>query len=253
MFDILRLCQQSEIMKWMRLCYVVLLTGVGVLHAQNTPPVASPLNSPADRKLNDVLITGDRNKLMGKNEESIQAYKSALEMVYNEPDLNRREEEVLQRFPPVYIAAKKPAEAVKVSARILGLHKKDCLPGAPGVEKCADAQYGLGLSLMHAGDFPRALEELAASASNFGKVPMEGDETERMTKIQHRGDAENLWAAALLSAGYKDKAIEAFRKAIASLSTVANNQNIDANIRTGAQNSLKDAQASLDLVLKSGK
>src|SRR5690242_12553532 len=91
MFDILRLCQQSEIIKAMRVLCVVLLAGVGVfLHAQNAPPMSSPLKSPADQKLNDVLIAGDRNKLLGKNEEALQAYRMALEMVESEPDLSRR-------------------------------------------------------------------------------------------------------------------------------------------------------------------
>src|SRR5262249_25024145 len=100
-------------MKGMRLCCIVLVTGISVfLQAQTSSPVASPVMTPADARLNDVLIVGDRNKLLAKNGEALQAYRTALEMVESEPDLNRREEEVLQRFPPVYIAAKKPAEAV---------------------------------------------------------------------------------------------------------------------------------------------
>jgi hypothetical protein len=104
--------------------------------------------------------------------------------------------------------------------------------------------------MMHAGDFAGAVKQLNASVANFAKIGLEGDEIFRMTKLKQRGDAEALAAAALFRAGQKPQAVAAFRKAVATLSTVANNPKIDPGTRGSAQTSLKDAQASLVLLEK---
>ena len=57
-------------------------------------------------------------------------------------------------------------------------------------------------------------------------------------------------AAALFRTGQKAQAIAAFRKAIATLSTVANNEKLDPGTRGSAGMSLKDAQSSLALLEK---
>jgi tetratricopeptide (TPR) repeat protein len=210
---------------------------------------ATPVLS-ADRQLSMLLTEADHAKVLGDHAAAVKGYEDALNRVHADATLKNREQEVLQHLAAGYIAAQRPKDAVRVSAIVLGLHKDDCKPGAPGLESCADAQYGLGLAMMHAGDFEGAVAQLNASVANFGRVPLEGDEMYRMTKLKQRGDAEALAAAALFRAGQKPQAIAAFRKAIATLSTVANNQKIDPGTRGSAQTSLKDAQSSLAMLEK---
>jgi tetratricopeptide (TPR) repeat protein len=227
-------------------CALVAFAGLS-LHAQDAP--AQPPGAPTrDQQLSMQLSRADQTKVMGKLPEAIALYEDALAQAKAEPDLNRREEEVLQRLSAAYIAAQRPADAVRVSRRVLGFHAEDCKPGAPGVERCADAQYGLGLALMYASDFAGAVTQLTASAANFGKVGMEGDETFRMTKTKQCGDAQALLAAALFRAGQKEKAVATFRKAIATLHVVADNAKLDPGTRGSAQKSLQDAESSLKLL-----
>jgi len=101
---------------------------------------------------------------------------------------------------------------------------------------------------MHAGDFAGATTELTASVANFGKVKMEGDETYRMTKLKQRGDAESMLAAALFRSGQREKSVSEFRKAIATLKTVADNEKLDPGTRGSARKSETDAEASLKLL-----
>ena len=223
-----------------------LLASAGSLLAQYP---ATPILTP-DQRLSALITESDHAKVLGDHAAAVKGYEDALKRVYAEPTLKNREEEVLQHLAAGYIAAQRPKDAVRVSTTALGLHQEDCQPGAPGVERCADAQYGLGLAMMHAGNFADAVAQLNAAAANFGKVPLEGEEIYRMTKLKQRGDAEALAAAALFRAGQKPQAIAAFRKAIATLSLVANNQKIDPGTRGSAQTSLKDAQSSLALLEK---
>jgi tetratricopeptide (TPR) repeat protein len=226
-------------------CCLLLASGLG-LYAQDA---STPLKAAArNQQLSALLTRGDQTKVMGDLPGAIKIYEDALAQSKAEPELNKREEEVLQRLSAAYIAAQRPADAVKVSRRILGFHVEDCKPGAPGVERCADAQYGLGLAMMHASDFAGAVTELTASAANFGKVGMEGDEMFRMTKTKQCGDAEALLAAALFRAGQKEKSVAMFRKAIATLQIVADNTNLDPGTRGSAQKSLLDAQSSLKML-----
>jgi tetratricopeptide (TPR) repeat protein len=192
----------------------------------------------------------DRMKVMGDLAAAVKGYEMALERT-REPALKQREEEVLQRLSAAYIAVGRPADAVKTSRRILALHAEDCKPGAEWVERCADAQYGLGLAMMHAGDFAGSVAQLTLSTANFGKVKMDGDESYRMTKLKQRGDAEALLAAALFRSGQKDKAIANFRHAIATLKTVADNAKVDPATRGSATKSMQDAQTSLKLLEES--
>jgi hypothetical protein len=133
---------------------------------------------------------------------------------------------------------------------VLALHQKDCAPGSEWLERCADAQYGLGLALMHSGDFPGAVRELTLSVGNFGAVKMSGDEHFRMTKLKQRGDAESMLAAALFRAGDREKSLAMFRKAIVTLKEVANDGKLDPGTRGAAQKSLTDAESSLNLLSK---
>jgi tetratricopeptide (TPR) repeat protein len=208
----------------------------------------SAQDAPRNQQLSALLSRGDQLKITGDVPGAIKLYEEALTQLKADPDLANREEEVLQHLAAGYIAAQRPAEAVKVSRRILGFHAEDCKPGAPGVERCADAQYGLGLSMMHASDFAGAVTELTASAANFHKVGMEGDEMFRMTKTKQCGDAEALLAAALFRAGQKEKSVAMFRKAIATLKVVAENPKIDPGTRGSAQKSMLDAQTSLKML-----
>jgi tetratricopeptide (TPR) repeat protein len=230
-------------------CLMMLAAAAAVLPGQERPAVAaSPL--PADQQLSALLTEADHAKVLGDFPSAIKGYEDALKRVHAEAVLKNREEEVLQHLAAGYIAAERPKDAVRVSTTVLGFHKEDCKPGAPGVERCADAQYGLGLSMMHAGDYAGAVTQLTASAANFAKIGLEGDEFYRMTKLKQRGDAESMAAAALFRAGQKPQAIAAFRKAIATLSMVANNEKIDPGTRGSARTSLKDAQTSLGLLEK---
>jgi len=224
-------------------CPAVLLASACSLLAQFP---ATPL--PPDQQLSALLTEADHARILGDHAAAIKGYQAALKWVHSEAALKKREEEVLNHLAAGYIAGQRPKDAVRVSTMVLDLHIDDCKPGATGVERCADAQYGLGLAMMHAGDFTGAVEQLTASVANFAKVGLEGDEIFRMTKLKQRGDAEALAAAALFRAGHKPEAIGAFRRAIATLSTVANNQKIDPGTRGSAQTSLKDAQASLALL-----
>ena len=218
--------------------------------AQDLPAPVAPADLSPDNQLSWLLMESDKAKVMGDHAKAIQGYEDALKRVHTEAPLKNREEEVLQRLAAAYIVAQRPKDAVRVSTSVLEIHKEDCKPGAPGVERCADAQYGLGLAMMHAEDFPGAVAQLTASVANFAKVGLEGDENYRMTKLKQRGDAESLAAAALFRTGKKAAAIVAFRKAIATLSTVANNEKLDQGTRGSAQTSLKDAQASLLILEK---
>ena len=201
-----------------------------------------------DQQLSTLIMKSDQSKVMGDVAAALKGYQTALERVRSEPALKNREEEVLQHLASGYLAAKEPVEAVKVSRQILAFHQEDCKPGSPGVERCADAQYGLGLALMHAGEFAGAVAELSESADNFGKVSMVGDEFYRMTKTKQRGDAESLLAAALFRAGQKEKSIAMFHTAIETLKTVADNEKIDPGTRGSARRSQSDAEGSLKLL-----
>jgi tetratricopeptide (TPR) repeat protein len=202
----------------------------------------------ANQQLSVLIGDSDRTKVMGDPAAAVKGYEEALARVKSEPALKDREEEVLQHLASGYIAAQRPVDAVRVNRRILEFHEEDCKPGAPGVERCADAQYGLGLSMMHAGEFAGAVTYLTQSAENFGKVQAEGDLPFRMTKLKQRGDAESLLAAALFRAGEKEKAIAKFRQAIASLKTVADEEKLDPGTRGSARTSLTDAETSLKLI-----
>lgn len=201
-----------------------------------------------DEQLSALITKSEQSKVMGDVAGALKGYEEALARVKSEPALKNREEEVLQHLAAGYIAAQKPVDAVKVSRQILALREEDCKPGSPAVERCADAQYGLGLALMHAGEFLGAVGQLSDSAANFGKVSMSGDEPFRMTKVKQRGDAESLLAAALFRAGQKEKSIATFRTAIARLKTVADNEKIDPGTRGSARKSQTDAEGSLKLI-----
>jgi len=210
-------------------------------------PAAVPPPAP-DQQLSMQLMKYDQAKVMGDLAGAVKGYEDALKQVRNTPSLKNREEEILQRLSGAYIAAQRFPEAVNISRRILALHEADCKPGAEWVERCADAQYGLGLALMHSGDFAGAAELLTASTANFGKVNMQGDESFRMTKLKQRGDAESMLAAALFRAGQKDKSLVMFRKAIATLKLVSGNEKLDPGIRGSARKSQSDAEGSLKLL-----
>ena len=228
----------------------VFVAAAAALPAQQWPSDASPAKLSPDQQLNAQLMEGDHAKVLGDHAAAIKLYENALQRVRTEAPLKNREEEVLQRLSAAYIAAQRPKDAVRMSTLVLEFHKEDCKPGASGVERCADAQYGLGVALMHAGDFTRAVTQLNAAVANFAKIGLEGDEAYRMTKLKQRGDAESMAAAALFRSGQKPQAIAAFRKAIATLSTVANDSKLDPGTRGSARTSLKDAQTSLELLEK---
>src|SRR5215831_17418933 len=195
---------------------------------------------PPDQLLNQLLMKSDQTKVMGDFAGAVRGYREALEKVKSTPSLRTREEEVLQRLASAYIGWQHYPDAVRVSRQILAFHDKDCTPESPLLERCADAQYGLGLALMHAGEFAEAVKQLNASVTSFGKVNMVGDEHFHMTKMKQRGDVESLYAAALFRAGQKEKAIAMFRKAIATLKVVADDEKLDPGTRGSAKGSLKD-------------
>src|SRR5262245_36205521 len=99
----------------------------------------------ANQQLSALITKSDQTKVMGDAAGAVKGYEEALARVKAEPTLKGREEEVLQHLASGYIAANRPVDAVRVSRRILAFHEEDCKPGAPGLERCADAQYGLGL------------------------------------------------------------------------------------------------------------
>jgi len=201
-----------------------------------------------DQQLSMLLYKSDQTKVMGDIAAALKGYEQALERVKSDPALKNREEEVLQRLAGAYIAIQQPVDAIRVSRRILAFHEEDCKPGALSIERCADAQYGLGLALMHAGEFLGAVAQLSESAANFGKVSMVGDEPYRMTKMKQRGDAESLLAAALFRAGQKEKSTAMFRTAIATLKIVSGNEKLDPGTRGSALKSQTDAEGSLKLL-----
>jgi len=203
-----------------------------------------------DQQLNQMLMQSDQTKVMGNVSAAIRGYEEALQKVKSTPAIQGREEEVLQRLFGSYITAQRYPDAIRISRRILALHQKDCAPDSEWIERCADAQYGLGLALMHSGDFAGAVRELNVSVANFGKVKMEGDEHFRMIKLKQRGDAESMLAAALFRAGEREKAVAMFRKAIVTLKEVANDQKLDPGTRGSAQKSLTDAEGSLKLLTR---
>src|SRR5262245_46824325 len=107
------------------------------------PAAAVQANAQINKQLSDELTRSDKTKVMGDLAGAIKGYEAALAKVKSEPELNSREEEVLQRLSAAYIAAQRPKDAVRVSTRALSFHKEDCKPGSDRVEYCADAQYAL--------------------------------------------------------------------------------------------------------------
>ena len=223
-------------------CALMLVASAGA--QQN----ASPMKPTPDQLLSMRLAELDRVKVMGDLPGAIKGYEDVLDLVEADSALKNRGEEVLQRLAASYLAAQRPADGIRVSRRILELHAEDCKPAAEWIERCADAQYGLGLALMHAGEFAGAATELTASADNFGKVKMDGDESFRMTKLKQRGDAEALLAAALFRSGKKEQAVATFRKAVATLTIVTDNEKLDPATRGSALRSRTDAEGSLKLL-----
>ena len=132
--------------------------------------MAAALEQTPGQQLDQVLMKSDQGKVMGDLAGAIKGYESALAQVKSEPSLKNREEEVLQRLVGAYIAAQRYPDAVRVSRRILMFHEADCKPDATWIERCADSQYGLGLAMMHAGDFAGATTELTASVASSSSV-----------------------------------------------------------------------------------
>jgi tetratricopeptide (TPR) repeat protein len=181
---------------------------------------------------------------------AVSAAEEALKKVRGQPALKNREEEVLQRLGTAYQAAQRYPDAVRAFTGLLELRQEDCKPGPSFGERCADAEYGLGTALMYAGDFQAARGHLTVAVAGFSKMGTDGDEGYRMTKMKHKGDAESLLAAALFRSGDRVKAIEGFRRAIATLRVVESNEKADLAVRGAATNSIRDAEASLGMLEK---
>ncbi|MBS1855895.1 MAG: tetratricopeptide repeat protein [Acidobacteria bacterium] len=227
---------------------LLLLATAAAFGAQQAPSSPAPQQPSADQTLTKLLMDSDQKKVMGDTAGAIKGYETALARVGSEPAIRNREEEVLQRLSAGYIASRRYQEAVTVSRRILALHQADCKPGAPFLERCADAQYGLGLALMYTEDFTQAAAELNRSVANFGGIGGPGDELTRMNRLKNLGSAESLLGAALFRAGDKEKAVATIRRAIANLKIVADDAKLDPATRGSARKSMQDAQASLNLL-----
>src|ERR1700733_5958237 len=106
-------------------CLAILVLASAVLPGQELPATGSATLLPPDQRLSILLTEADHAKVLGKHAKAIAQYEEALEWVRKDPALIHRTEEVLQRLASAYIAAQRPADAVRVSRTVLGLHKQD--------------------------------------------------------------------------------------------------------------------------------
>jgi len=161
------------------------------------------------------------------------------------------EDSLLIRLGRAYFIARRLDEAVRAFALLLGPRMEDCRQGVAAVEYCAEAQHYIGFANMQKGNFEAAVPFLTKSMDSYARAAGESEFIEyRMIQLKQQAEAETMLAAALLHIGRKERAIDALNHAIAQLSTVERNNEIQDAIRASARRSLQDARAALQLTLK---
>jgi tetratricopeptide (TPR) repeat protein len=221
-------------------CFLVVLTA----GAQGPPQRPG-----SEKELDDIINKSTALGAAGDKAAAISGMESALQKVQKDPSLKGREQDVLNRLAKAYLDGKRTAESVRTYQVLLEAMKQECAPGSTGVDRCADAQYGLGTAQMYKGDFQGAANVLKLAIANYATVVKGGFVEEfRMTKLKLQGDAQALLAAALFRTGKKAEAIAAFELAIQQFGTVTRNASSPEALRGTAQASMRDAQTSLDLL-----
>ena len=188
---------------------------------------------------------------MGDYASAIKTFELALQQLRSLPEIRGDEDSLLMRLGRAYVGARRLDEAVRTFALLLSPRMEDCRQGVAAVGYCADAQYYIGFADMQKGNFEAAVPFLTKSMASYARAASESEFIEsRMINLKRQAETETMLAAALLQIGRKDRAIDALNHAIAQLSTVAGNGEIQDAIRASARTSLQDAQAALQRVRK---
>jgi tetratricopeptide (TPR) repeat protein len=207
--------------------------------------------TPADRELDGIFSKATAAGTAGDKLGAINLLESALQKVQKDPLLKPRENDVLSRLGKAYVDAQRPADGVRAYQILLENLKEECRPGSAGLDRCADAQYGMGTAQMYKGDFAGATTTLRAAMANYAALTKAGYTGDyRLNKLKLHADAQALLAAALFRTGKKPEAISTFERAIQEFSSVAGDANAPEALRSSARASMKDAQTSLDLLKK---
>jgi tetratricopeptide (TPR) repeat protein len=236
-----------------------ILVAAHVLNAQAPPPASSPVpqaslmrtKAEMEREL-DTLVQGAATaKSNGSYASATEILEDALHKVRGNPLLKEHENDVLVRLGYTYMGSQRLDDSMRIFTGLLTPQKHDCKTGSAAIELCADAQYGLGTVQMYKGEFEGAVGMLTKSMASYAKASA-GDHTEefRMIKVKQQADVEALLGAALFRTGKKEKAIDALHHAVSQFTVVESNDKIPESVRAGARTSMKDAQTSLDLLLK---
>jgi len=216
-----------------------------------TLPLFDPDLSPAVKAVQSLIQNGATEDRAGNYASAIKTFALALERLRSLPEMRGDEDSLLVRLGRAYIGARRLDEAVRTFGLLLGPGREDCRQGVAAVEYCADAQYYIGFADMQKGNFEAAVSFLSKSMVSYARAAGESPFIEyRMIKLKQQAETETLLAAALFRIGRKEPAINALNHAIAQLSTVEQNNEIQDAIRASARKSLQDARAALELTLK---
>ncbi|HTS66480.1 MAG TPA: tetratricopeptide repeat protein [Candidatus Acidoferrales bacterium] len=204
-----------------------------------------------DRELDDILMKAAQSEAAGDKSATVNLLETALQKTQKNLALKDREPEVLAKLGKAYVALQRPAEAVRTYQLLLDTLKQDCGPASPRMDRCAEAQYGMGTAEMYKGDFAAAATILRQAIASYS-VLVKGSVTDefRMARLKQQADAQSLLAAALFRTGKKPEAIAAFERALQQLGLVEKNPASGDTLREAARTSARDAQASLDLLRK---
>lgn len=202
--------------------------------------------SPAARAVQSLIQKGATEDRMGDYASAMKTFELALRQLRSLPEMKGDEDSLLMRLGRAYIGARRLDEAVRTFALLLSPRMEDCRQGIAAVGYCADAQHYIGFVEMEKGDFEAAVPFLTKSMASYARAAGESGFVEyQMIQLKQQAETETMLAAALLQIGRKDSAIDALNHAIAQLSTVERNEQIQDAIRASARKSLRDARATL--------
>jgi tetratricopeptide (TPR) repeat protein len=210
---------------------------------------AFPQGTPNAREIDDLLMKAGQTEAAGDKTATLSLLETALQKVQKDPALKEREPDVLAKLGKAYVAVQRPADAARTYRLLLDVLNQDCGPASPRLDRCAEAQYGLGTAQMYEGDFAGAAGTLRLAIDSYSAM-VKGSYTEdfRMARLKQQADAQSLLAAALFRTGKKPEAMAAFERAIQQFGAVEKNPASGDTLRAAARTSAKDAQTSLDLL-----
>jgi tetratricopeptide (TPR) repeat protein len=197
-------------------------------------------------QLNEIIAKGNQALSSGDAANGVKQYESALELVHKQPLLAERENYVLEKLANGYVRNNRAKDAIPIYSQLVAERRRDCESESAAVSNCADAQYKLGMTKMHAGDFQGALDSLRAAKGNYAKAEKLSDSHEFvMIEVKEQAQTDLWIAVALFQLGKTAEATPLVEAAIPQLTRVQSDESINVGIRDDAGRSLQDAQTFL--------